>query len=130
MRVRVLAFGCVSLLSACVTLGGIDQSPDRSVVANLLRSDLACREKEGDEAKCDPAEQPKEIRLTALNCDGLPLRTAVREAAHARCAFDGEIVRASGRTDPLPAGSREFSLIELTPGSRLPERVWTIVRKP
>jgi hypothetical protein len=113
------------LAPACASLETVHKTPNRDAVAALLVEDLQCRDTA--EKKCDPAEQPKDIRLSAFDCEALPLRPATRERAHAACAFEGEIVRVNGTASPLPTMTREFSLIELTPGVRVPQKAWTLV---
>ncbi|NWG91807.1 MAG: hypothetical protein HXY21_04780 [Parvularculaceae bacterium] len=111
--------------TACASLETVHKTPGRDIVAALLVVDLQCRDTA--EKKCDPAEQPKEIRISAIDCEALPLRPATRERAHAACAFSGEIVRVNGTASPLLETVREFSLVELTPGVRVPEKAWTLV---
>ncbi len=129
MRLHVSAgvFVLSLAVSACASMTTVHKTPGRDVVADLLVDDLQCRDTA--EKKCDPALQPKSVKLTRLDCDALPLRAAAREAAHAACAFSGEIERVNGSAAPLPEGTREFSLMDLTPGVRVPERVWLLVPK-
>lgn len=125
--VRTLLVLSASLfaLSACASLSVVDKTPDRKAVAGILVKALACRDKPGQEP-CDPELQPAEIRLAGLDCDPLPLRSGFREAAHARCAWTGEIVRVNGAHEALSVVAGDFSLIDLTPGSYRPTREWTL----
>lgn len=125
---RVAFAAAVFLLPACTTLGGVEQSPDRQTAAELIREDLECRDVPGAEP-CDPGAQPHKVELTDFDCESLPLRSAVRETARSRCTFSGEVIRVNGEREPLAAVEREFSLLELTPGARVPKREWAIIRK-
>lgn len=122
--VLVIAAGFF-LLGACASLNVVDKAPDRKIVSGILVKALACKAKPGEDP-CDPALQPAEIRLAALDCQSLPLRSGFREAAHARCSWTGEIVRANGARDALSVLAGDFSLIDLTPGSYRPTREWTL----
>lgn len=113
------------LLGACASLNVVDKAPDRKTVSGILVKALACKDKPGEDP-CDPALQPAEIRLDALECQSLPLRSGFRESAHARCVWEGEIVRINGARDALSALAGDFSLIDLTPGSYRPTREWTL----
>ncbi len=109
----------------CTSLTVVDKTPKKETVAEILLDEFTCREVAGAEP-CDPAEQPKEIRLTSLDCRALPLRSGVREDAHARCVYSGEIIRANGRKDPLGPAESGFSLIDYTPGVYIPTREWSL----
>ncbi len=122
MRPLLIALALLSM--ACASLDTVDKKPGREAVSELLVDDLACRNTA--EKKCDPGEQPREVRISEFECEALPLRPAARESAHAACRFSGEIIRVNGSLAPLASTYREFSLIELTPGVRVPERTWTI----
>lgn len=124
--IRVIMVGAVFLAASCASLTVVDKKPGRDTVAQLIIDDYRCVDASGDD-QCDPGEQPARIDISSLDCEALPLRTGVREAAHARCAFTGEIQRVGGRIDALPLSERDFSLAELTPGARVPERAWTLV---
>jgi hypothetical protein len=124
---RRVAFASGLLLAGCASLGAVDKTPDRDTVAELLRDDLACRET--PEKPCADGDQITDIALTSLRCEEAPLRSGIREAAHARCAFAGEIVRADGRRERFD-DRRDFSLVDLTPGAYRPQRMWTIAPRP
>ena len=123
---RAVIVATAGLAASCASLTVVDKTPDRNTVAELIIDQYRCVDISGDD-QCDPGEQPALIDIASLDCRALPLRTGVREAAHARCAFSGAIHRVSGRADTLALTEREFSLAELTPGARVPERAWTLV---
>lgn len=123
-RAVIVAAAC--LAASCASLTVVNKEPDRDTVAQLIIDQYRCVDISGDD-QCDPGEQPALIDIASLDCRALPLRTGVREAAHTRCAFAGTIHRVSGRADALALTEREFSLAELAPGARIPERAWTLV---
>lgn len=116
----------VALGTGCQSLTTVEKTPDRDVVAAILVRALACKDADGEEPKCKAEEQPSRVRLTALDCVALPLRSAVREQAHARCEWEGEITQANGVMIETPRKSADFSLIDLTPGAYRPLREWVI----
>ncbi len=122
--------GASALIAGCQSLSVVDKTPNRETVSAILVAALACREttdpESGELIKCDPAAQPRSVRLTKLDCEALPLRSSRREAAHASCAWIGELVRVNGAREALAATSGEFSLVDLTPGTYRPTREWTI----
>lgn len=126
MRALLVIGAGVLAISGCASLTTVDKTPDRKTVEALLLADLACEETEGEEAKCRPEKQPTKVRLSEIDCKALPLRSGVREAAHAVCALEGEVRRADGTLEALERTTREFSLIDLTPGAYAPTRDWTI----
>lgn len=115
-------------IAGCQSLSTVDKKPGREVVSAILVKALACKEVDGEEPKCKAEEQPAAVRLTALDCVALPLRSAVREQAHARCAWEGRIVQANGAETDIVRKAGEFSLIELTPGAYRPTREWILDR--
>ena len=125
---RRLMLAAVVLAAGCASLDTVNKTPNRDIVADLLVDDFVCRDTA--EKKCDPGEQPKDVTLSSLDCEALPLRAETRERAHAVCVFAGEIVRVNGATAPFASMTREFSLIELTPGVRVPEKAWTLAPGP
>lgn len=129
MVARFLSLGVIGLISAsCASLDTVNKTPDKGIAASLLVDDLQCRDTA--EKKCAPGEQPKAVKFSAFDCQALPLRPETRESAHARCVFSGEIVRVDGTAIPLGQRERQFSLIELTPGVRVPQRAWTLAPLP
>lgn len=126
--VRAFVVAALFLLPACATLGGVENAPDQKIAAELIRQDLECRDTPGAEP-CDPAAQPASVEFADFGCQSLPLRSAIRERARALCTFSGVLVRANGAKEPLAVHEREFSLLELTPGARVPTREWAIIRK-
>lgn len=122
---RMLLVATPLVATACASLGGIEQAPDRKTAAALLVEALTCQSSD-PQKPCDPALQPKEVRFSEFDCEKLPLRSGVNEAAHAVCGFAGEVVRVNGVVEPLAETAREFSLIDLTPGMRVPKRKWTL----
>lgn len=125
MRRPLVIMAGVLASASCASLTVVDKKPDRETVEILLAGALKCRDVEGAEL-CKTEEQPKEIRLAALDCVALPLRSTRRESAHARCAYEGEIIRVNGVRETLARAESEFSLINLTPGLYRPTREWTI----
>ncbi|MFZ5618079.1 MAG: hypothetical protein ACOZAA_12260 [Pseudomonadota bacterium] len=125
---RVFLVAALFLLPACATLGGVENAPDRKTAAELIRQDLECRDVAGAE-HCDPGAQPHAVELADFDCESLPLRSAIRERARALCVYSGVLVRVNGAREPISSGEREFSLLELTPGARVPKREWAIIRK-
>lgn len=122
---RRLMLAAAFSTAACASLETVDKTPDRDVVADLLADVFVCNDTA--EKKCDPGEQPKVVKISTFDCEALPLRPAARERAHAVCAFAGDVVRVNGTTAPFASMTREFSLIELTPGVRVPQKAWTLV---
>ncbi|MEK7264796.1 MAG: hypothetical protein AAB227_01735 [Pseudomonadota bacterium] len=125
MRALLVITAGFIALGGCASLSVVDKAPDRKAVSGILVKALACKAKPGEEP-CDPALQPAEIRLAGLSCVSLPLRSGLREAAHARCEWAGEIVRVNGAREALAPGAGDFSLVDLTPGSYRPLREWTL----
>lgn len=134
MRAFALPAVAVLSLGACQSLTVVDKTPGRKAVSEILVGALQCRETKdeatneaaGETTKCDPALQPTEVRLSSLDCDALPLRSAVAERAHARCEWTGEMVRANGERAALEKTAGEFSLINLTPGAYRPTEEWQL----
>lgn len=122
---RWLALAGAAALGGCASLTTVDKTPDRKTAAALLAAAFTCREAP-DKDPCDPGEQPANVRLTRLDCEALPLRSGVREAARARCGYEGEVRRVNGRVDPLAPAQADFSLVELTPGLYIPTREWAL----
>ncbi len=122
---RLTLLFCAFAAAGCSSLGVVDKAPGRQTVSAILVRALACVDKPGEDP-CDPALQPAEVRLSALECQSLPLRSGFREAAHARCEWAGELVRVNGERAALPARAGDFSLIDLTPGSYRPTREWSL----
>lgn len=116
----------VALGAGCQSLATVDKTPGRDVVSTILVKALACKDVDGEEPKCKPEEQPARVRLSTFDCVALPLRSAVREQAHARCEWEGKIIQANGVEIDTPRNTAEFSLIDLTPGAYRPTREWTI----
>lgn len=112
-------------LGACASLGTVNKAPGRQSVEAMLVGALACKDKPGEDP-CDPALQPAKVRLTELDCAPLPLRSAYRETAHARCRWAGDLVRVNGAVEPLKILEGDFSLIDLTPGAYRPTREWSL----
>lgn len=117
-------------LGACQSLTIVDKTPGRKAVAEILVAALQCRETTdeatGETVKCDPAMQPKEVSLASLDCEALPLRSAVAERAHARCEWTGDMIRTNGERAALPKTAGEFSLVNLTPGAYRPTDEWRL----
>lgn len=126
-KVRTLSVLSAGLLTlgACASLSIVDKAPDRKTVSDILVKALACRDKPGEEP-CDAALQPAEVRLAALDCTPLPLRSGFREAAHARCEWTGDLIRVNGAREALAVIAGDFSLVDLTPGSYRPTREWSL----
>jgi hypothetical protein len=118
----------LALGPGCQSLTTVGKTPDRDAVSAILVRALACKDADGEEPKCKAEEQPARVRLTALDCVALPLRSAVREQAHARCEWEGKIIQANGVEVETPKKTAEFSLIDLTPGAYRPTREWAIER--
>jgi hypothetical protein len=121
---RGIFLAAILLAASCASLETVNKTPERDDVAELLVREFECRDTA--EKKCAPGEQPRLVKISSINCEALPLRPATRERAHAACAFSGAVVRIDGSAVPFPQMTREFSLIELTPGVRVPERAWTL----
>lgn len=125
MPMRQLIIAMAFLPAACASIDTVKKTPDSDDVAALLVDDLACRNTA--EKECMPGDQPKSVDFASIHCEALPLRPATRESAHAVCVFEGTLTRVDGVATPIASSRREFSLIELTPGVRVPERAWTIM---
>jgi hypothetical protein len=125
MRSLLVIAAGVLALCACSSLTVVDKAPDRKTVSSILAKEFACKDKPGEDP-CDPALQPAEVRLSALDCEPLALRSGFRESAHTRCVFAGEIVRVNGARDALPVAAGDFSLVDLTPGAYRPTREWML----
>lgn len=125
MRALAILFAGLAI-GACASLTVVDKTPDKSDVAAILAQALACTDKPGEEPKCDAEKQPASVKIATLDCVALPLRSAVREAAHARCEWTGAVTRVDGVVEALLKTSGEFSLVDLTPGVYRPTRDWTL----
>jgi hypothetical protein len=123
-----LAFVAV-LLAGCASMEVVNKTPEKKVVAEILRKEAACVTPAPDATEqarpCGPGDEAKVVRLSTFSCEALPLKTGVLAAARANCLYAGDLERVDGRIESIAATSREFQLLNLTPGIRRPIHEWS-----
>ena len=125
MAGRGLILAAALIAPACASLDTVDKTPERRVVAEILLSELRCP---ADDEECDPAMNPVEIRFSAYDCGAEPLKPGIEASARALCAYEGRIIRADGSEIALAPTEREYLLINMTPGLRVPIREWAAAK--